>query len=177
MFEIKQFDPQAYRQQTRRSTFIIALVFLLLAMTFSTLAVRFFGVTEGDNFWLNLGGVLAGLMVTASLLRFKLWQQPWMAAAVYGWQLKRSLMRVTNVMHYVDAGVALNNPDAMKLLRFYHLGLTQMHQLDGNSSDHSQTAQDSQRHKVSMEALSLDTEQTRLDPAWLDALKPTQASK
>ena len=177
MFEIKQFDPQAYRQQTRRSTLIIALIFLLLAMMLSTLAVMLFGVVDGDNFWLNLGGVLGGLLVTASLLRYKLWQQPWMAAAVYGWQLKRSLMRVTNLMHHVDAGVALNNPDAMKLLRFYHLGLTQMHHLDGNSSDHNQTALDSQRHKASMETLALDTEQSRLDPAWLVAVKNIQASR
>lgn len=177
MFEIKQFDPQTYRQQTRRSTFIIALIFLLLAMTFSTLAVMLFGAADGNNFWLNLSGVLAGLMVTATLLRYKLSKQPWMAAAVYGWQLKRSLMRVTNVMHHVDAGVALNNPEAMKLLRFYHLGLTQMHQLDGNSSDHSLTTQDSQCHKASMEALGLDTEQCRLDPAWLVAAKNIQTSK
>lgn len=177
MFEIKQFDPDTYRQQTRRSTLTLVLIFALLTMTLSTLAVMLFGESGGDNFRLNLSGVIAGLLVTATLLRYKFWQQPWMAAAVYGWQLKRSLMRITNVMHHVTAGVTLKNPDAMKLLRFYHLGLTQMHQLDGNSSAYNETKQESDRHKACMESLALDTEQYRLDPAWLVAVKSIQASR
>jgi hypothetical protein len=61
----------------------------------------------------------------------------------------------------------------MKVLRFYHLGLTQMHELDGNSSDHGQLWREAEAHKARMQAQGLDTEQTRLDPAWLEALKPT----
>jgi hypothetical protein len=94
-----------------------------------------------------------------------------MASAAYGWQLKRSLMSVTNVMHQVTAGVAAGDPSAMKLLRFYHLGLMQMHQLDGNSSSLNQMRQDVEEHQERMRAQQLDTDQTRLDPSWLAALK------
>ncbi|MOA54816.1 hypothetical protein D3C78_1785020 [compost metagenome] len=59
----------------------------------------------------------------------------------------------------------------MKLLRFYHLGLNQMHQLDGNSSDHGQLIREMDRHEERMQALGIDIEQTRLDPAWLEAVK------
>ncbi|MNF02322.1 hypothetical protein D3C80_2014540 [compost metagenome] len=59
----------------------------------------------------------------------------------------------------------------MKLLRFYHLGLTQMHQLDGNLSDLSQMTREIDQHREAMEALGLDPEKNRLDPAWLDAVK------
>jgi hypothetical protein len=48
-----------------------------------------------------------------------------------------------------------------------------MHELDGNSSDHGQLWREVEAHKERMKALGLDTEQTRLDPAWLEALKPT----
>ncbi|MNQ65176.1 hypothetical protein D3C85_796250 [compost metagenome] len=96
-----------------------------------------------------------------------------MAPAVYSWQLKRSLMSVTNVMHHVTAAVDAGDPTAMKLLRFYHLGLNQMHQLDGNSSDHGQLRREMQEHEATMQALGLDPEQTRLDPAWLEAVKRT----
>jgi hypothetical protein len=95
-----------------------------------------------------------------------------MAPAVYSWQLKRSLMSITNVMHHVTAAVEQGDPVAMKLLRFYHLGLNQMHQLDGNSSDHSQLIREMDLHKQRMQALGIDTGQTRLDPAWLEAVKP-----
>lgn len=177
MFEIKPLIPEKYRQQTRRSTLIIVLIFLVLGMLLATLAVWLLGEPGGDNFRWNLGGILAGLLLTVALVRFEFWQQPWMAPAVYGWQLKRRLMSITNVMHHVTAGVAAQDPSAMKLLRFYHLGLTQMHQLDGNSSALSQMIAEINRHKASMAALGMDTEQNQLDPAWLDTVKKASAAR
>lgn len=176
MFEIKEFNPETYRQQTRRSTLIVLLIFAPLAMLLAGLAVMLFGEPGGDNFRWNLGGVIAGVLLTVLLVRQVFWSQPWMAAAVYGWQLKRSLMSVTNVMHHVKAGVAAGDPAAMQLLRFYHLGLTQMHQLDGNSSALSQMVREIDEHRARMEALGLDTDQQRLDPAWLEAVKQIGAS-
>jgi hypothetical protein len=46
-----------------------------------------------------------------------------------------------------------------------------MHQLDGNSSDHSQLIREMDQHQARMQALGLDPQQTRLDPAWLETLK------
>ena len=171
MFEIKPMNPEQYRQQTRRSTVYIALTFILLALLLSGLAVMVLGVQGGDNFRLNLVGVLVALVTTLLLVRYLFWSQPWMAAAVYGWQLKRSLMKVTNVMHHVTAGIMAGDVSAMKLLRFYHLGVTQMYQLDANSSGLSQMVREIDLHKARLEALGIDTEQTRLDPAWIDAVK------
>lgn len=171
MFEIKQLDPDTYRRQTRRNSLIIAAFFAVLAMLLSQIAVKLFGTPGGDNFRWNLGGVLAGVLLTAALVRYHFSRQAWMAPSVYGWQLKRSLMSVTNVMHKVTAGVADNNPAAMKLLRFYHLGLMQMHRLDANSSDLLQVQAEVAQHEQRMLALGLDPEQTRLDTDWLESLK------
>lgn len=171
MFEIKPMSPQVYRQQTRRSTFYIALTFAVLALLVSGLAVLLWGVDGGDNFRLNLAGVIVALGLTIALVRFRFWSQPWMAPAVYGWQLKRSLMKVTNVMHHVTAGVMAGDASAIKLLRFYHLGITQMHQLDANSSALNQMVREIDLHRARLEALGIDPEQTRLDPAWLEAVK------
>ncbi|PCM48731.1 hypothetical protein CP335_15575 [Pseudomonas fluorescens] len=172
MFEIQPMDPATFRQQTRRSTLIIAVLFLVLAMVLSTAAVALFGEPGGDNLRFNVGGVFVAFLLTAALLRGQFWQQPWMAPAVYSWRLKRSLMSVTNVMHQVTAAVEQNDPTAMKVLRFYHLGLTQMHELDGNSSDHAQLHREVEAHKERMQALGLEIDQKRLDPAWLQTLKP-----
>jgi len=171
MFEIKPINPEAYRQQTRRSTLYIALTFVLLALLLSGLLVMVLGVAGGDNFRLNLTGVIVALVTTILLVRYLFWSQPWMAPAVYGWQLKRSLMKVTNVMHHVTAGVMAGDVTAIKLLRFYHLGVTQMYQLDANSSALSQMAREIDLHKARLEALGIDTGQTRLDPQWIDAVK------
>jgi hypothetical protein len=146
-------------------------VFLTLAMLLSSLAVMLFGEPGGDNFRFNVGGVFAGVLITVALVRGPFWSTSWLAAAVYGWQLKRNLMRVTNVMHTVTERVQANDPTAMKVLRFYHLGLTQMHALDANSSAQAQLVGDIQAHQARMQALGIDTEQTRFDPTWLDGLK------
>ncbi|MHC8372444.1 DUF3087 family protein [Pseudomonas sp. MDT1-85] len=174
MFEIQPMNAETYRRQTRRSTVIITLMFLALAMVLSTAAVALFGEPGGDNLRFNVGGVFAALLLMAALMRGTFWTQEWMAPAVYGWQLKRSLMSITNVMHQVTAAVEKGDPSAMKLLRFYHLGLNQMHQLDGNSSDHSQLIREMDQHKARMDALGIETEQTHLNPAWLEVVKQTQ---
>jgi hypothetical protein len=171
MFELKPCDPITYRQQTRRSTLIVAVLFMALAMLLSSLAVMLFGEAGGDNFRYNVGGVFAGVLITLALVRGPFWTQPWLAPAVYGWQLKRNLMRVTNVMHKVTERVQANDPMALKVLRFYHLGLTQMHELDANSSAQAQLVGEIEAHKAKMQALGLDTEQTRFDPSWLVSFK------
>ena len=147
------------------------MLFLALAMLLSSLAVMLFGEPGGDNFRFNVGGVFAGVLITVALVRGPFWTQPWLAPAVYGWRLKRSLMSVTNVMHKVRERVQANDPVAIKLLRFYHLGLTQMHELDANSSAQAQLVGEIEAHKAKMEALGIDTDQPRLDPAWLESLK------
>ena len=171
MFEIQQRTPETYRQQTRRSTLTIAAIFVALAMLLSSSAVLLFGTPGGDNFRWNLGGVIAALMLTVALVRVLLWPQPFMAAAVYGWHLKRSLMRITNLMHHIKAGVAARDPAAMQLLRFYHLGLTQMHQLDGNTSSLSEVVAEINQHKERMEELGMNPDQPRLNPDWIDAVR------
>lgn len=171
MFEIKPLDPDTYRRQTRRNGLIVAAFFAVLAMLLSQLSVKLFGTPGGDNFRWNLGGVLAGVLATVLLVRYHFAKQPWMAMSVYGWQLKRSLMRITNVMHKVTEGVAAGDPTAMKLLRFYHLGLMQMHRLDANSSDLLQMRAEIAVHEERMQALGLDVDQSRLDPALLEAFK------
>ncbi|MHC8386967.1 DUF3087 domain-containing protein [Pseudomonas sp. MDT2-39-1] len=173
MFEIQPMNAELFRKQTRRSTVIIALIFLALAMVLSTAAVALFGEPGGDNLRFNVGGVFVAVLLMVALMRGTFWSQAWMAPAVYGWQLKRSLMSITNVMHQLTAAVEAGDPTAMKLLRFYHLGLSQMHELDGNSSDHGQLSREMEQHKERMETLGLDTEQTQLNPAWLEAVKQT----
>jgi hypothetical protein len=79
-------------------------------------------------------------------------------------------MQVTNRMHRVQAGVAAGDAAAMKVLRFYHLGVTQMHQLDGNSSELSQMVREIDSHCEAMQQRGLDTEQRCFDPRWLESL-------
>ena len=46
-----------------------------------------------------------------------------------------------------------------------------MHELDANSSAQVQLVAEVEAHKAKMQALGIDPEQTRFDPAWLQAFK------
>lgn len=170
-FKLASIIPADYRQKTRKATWIIIVVFVALAMLLSSLLVMLFGEPGGDNFRLNIAGVATGVLITATLVRQVFSKQLWMAANLYGWRLKRSLMSVTNVMHHITAGVAKQNIAAMKLLRFYHLGLMQMHNLDANTSEISQMVGEVDKHKQRMQELGVDCDQQVLDPAWLQEVK------
>lgn len=170
MFQIQPMDAAYYRRQTRRSTLIVCIILAALCSLMAAAAIALFGGAEGSNFRWNLGGVIAGLLLTIAVVRVYLWQQPWMAPAVYGYRLKRQLMRVTNLLHQVEAGVADNDPLAMRVLRFYHLGLIQMHTLEGNSTALSDLVSQIDRHSERMQEQGLNLEQNSLDPAWLTAI-------
>lgn len=177
VFEIQPINPENYRQQTRRSTLMVIATFAVLAMGLASLGVALLGEAGGDNLRLNIAGVVAGLLITIGLVRCLYWKQAWMSCAVYGWRLKRSLMSITNVMHHVTAGVQAGDPDAMKLLRFYHLGLTQMHMLDGNSASLGEVSGDIERHLELMQAQRLETDQNQLHDDWLGAVKRFPAAR
>ncbi len=66
MFEIQPMNAQTYRQQTRRSTLIIALIFLALAMVLSTAAVALFGTP---------GATTCASTLVACLLRCWQWRR------------------------------------------------------------------------------------------------------
>lgn len=116
MFTITPTNPETYRQQTRRIAMVLVALFLVLVVLLSTLAVQLLGEPGGDNFRWNLADLLVAVALTVALVRLKLWSLPWMAPAVYGWQLKRNLMRITNRMHQVQAAVAAGDARAMQLL-------------------------------------------------------------
>lgn len=168
MFELQPMNAEQYRQQTRRSTLIVCAILAALCTLLASAAIALFGEPGGNNFRWNLGGVIAGLVLTIAVVRTYLWSQPWMAPAVYGFRLKRNLMKVTNIMHQVEAGVAANDPVAMRVLRFYHLGLLQMHTLEGNTTGISDMARQVDQHSERMLEQGLEPEQNRLDPAWLE---------
>ncbi|WP_218563909.1 DUF3087 family protein [Marinospirillum perlucidum] len=170
-FCLQEIDPLHYRRQTRKSSWVIIAVFAALGMLLSQLLVILLGSEGGNNFRWNLLGVILAVGCTYLLVRYYLSQQPLMKEAVYGWHLKRNLMRITNVMHRLKPLAEAGDAEALKLLRFYHLAVEQMHRLDGDESNSLEIKAEKKHFEERMQELGLDSEQTCLDPAWLAAVK------
>lgn len=170
-FRLRETDPELFRAATRKASLRIIVVFAVSAMLLSAGLVSVFGEAGGNNFKWNLGGVILGLLLTCALIGGLFCKQEWMSASVYSWRLKRSLMSITNQMHQLKAAVELQDPQAMQLLRFYHLALYHMHELDGNSSAASDLVHEMDAHAAAMSALQLELDQPELNPAWLPHIK------
>jgi len=176
-FQLEDLDPAEYRRKTRKSSVIIILIFAVLGMGFSTFLVAWLGTPGGNNFRWNLLGVLLGLGLTLLLVKYYLSQQPFMREAVYGWHLKRHLMRITNIMHRLKPLAANRHPRALQVLRFYHLAVEQMHRLDGNEANPLEIKAEKKATEEALEALAMDLNQNQLDTDWLKELNDKTASE
>lgn len=172
-FRLQHYDPETFRAATRNASIRIILLFAVTAMLLSAGLVAWLGEPGGNNFKWNLTGVVLGLLLTSALVTGLFRKQPWMSASVYGWRLKRNLMSITNRMHQLKAAVEQQDEKAMYLLRFYHLALYHMHQLDGNSSAASDLVREMDEHVTAMTALHLEPDQPELKPEWLAHIQPS----
>ena len=176
VFQLQTIDPERYRRETRRSSLIVLLSFAVLAMNCATLTVHLFDDPQQGSVVWNLLGVLLGLLITALLVRTVYWSLPWMASARYGWRLKRCLMRIGNAMHRLERAEAAGDPEALRILRFYHLGVDQMQTLEGGGRLDDDTDPLRKRVLASLHARGLVPEQTRFEAHWDAHLKRLPAA-
>ena len=132
MFKLEEIDPVFYRKQTRKSTLIIMALFLVIGFITANLAVKWLGDYSNNHIVLNFLGALVGLFITFAIVKLFFVDKPWMLEAMYAWRLKRRLMYIGNVKRQLEEAIENNDPNAMKVMRFYHLGLEQMHKLEDN---------------------------------------------
>jgi hypothetical protein len=169
MFQIQDIDPKVYRTNTRNATIRIMALFILVG--FST-SYGFYSLFDNPNnpLTLQIIGALIGLAlvfwITAKFFKDK----PWMAEAMYGWKLKRSLMHITNAMRQLQEKVEAGDVEAMKIMRFYHLGVTQMYTLEQNTSGLIDLKAEKEQLAGKMQELGVDTEQTTFELAKLKAV-------
>lgn len=177
MFQIKEIDPKEYRTKTRNATLRVMALFIVVGFITSYFFPRLFGENPHNLLTLQIIGALIGLALVFWITAKFFKHQPWMQEAMYGWQLKRSLMHITNAMRALQEKVEAGNAEAMKIMRFYHLGITQMYTLEQNTSGLIDLKVEKQQLEAKMREQGLDTEQTQFDLAKLKTLIGDDAQK
>ena len=79
-------------------------------------------------------------------------------------------MHITNAMRPLQEKVEAGDTEAMKVLRFYHLGITQMYTFEQNTSGLIDLKSEKEQLEATMHELGLDTEQTQFELAKLKAV-------
>ncbi len=164
MFQLKEIDPAFYRKQTRNATLKVMAMFIVIGMITATTTVEYLSPYNSNMIFLNLFGAGIGLVITALIVNVFFKNKPWMAEAIYGWRLKRNLLHITNVIENIKAKAEENDEEALKILRFYHLGLTQMHKLDDNSHELINLKAEKEQLVQKLINLGIDIEQNQFDP-------------
>jgi hypothetical protein len=173
MFQIQEMDPKVYRTNTRNATLRIMGLFIVVGFASS---YGFYSLFDDpvNPLTLQIIGAMLGLIVVFWITAKYFKDKPWMAEAMYGWKLKRSLMHLTNAMRPLQEKVDANDVEAMKLMRFYHLGITQMYTLEQNTSGLIDLKVERDALEARMQAMGLDIDQTRFDLAKLKTLIATE---
>lgn len=170
MFTIQEINPEIYRRHTRNATLRIMGLFIVVGFVTSYSFPFLFGENPHNLLTLQIMGALLGLglvfFITAKFFK----NQPWMKEAMYGWQLKRSLMHITNAMRPLQEKVEQGDVEAMKMMRFYHLGITQMYTFEQNTSGLIDLKVEKESLGKMMQQQGLDTEQTSFELAKLKML-------
>jgi len=171
VFQIQDIDPKFYRRQTRNATLIVMAIFIVIGLVFANLFPMWLGDYFESTLMLNFVGAFVGLLITAFITKWFFADKPWMHEAMYGWRLKRSLMHVTNRQRHILEAIEQGDQQAMKILRFYHLGLEQMHRLEDNSTSLIDVLAEKRELETKMMALAMDLNQTEFDEAWIEDYK------
>lgn len=167
MFTIENLDPKVYRSKSRNATLIMLGIFIVIGFVFASLSVHYLSPYNSNKLVLNFLGAFVGLMLTAFIVKKFMADKPIMQEAMYGFRLKRNLMYVTNRLRHIQEAVQKGDTKAMKILRFYHLGLTQMHKFEQNSSALLDLEVEKRALENTMRELGLELNQTEFDPEWV----------
>jgi len=171
MFELQEIDPEVYRQKTRKATYIVMAIFIVIGFFLAYQFEQWFGAYSSNHLVLNFLGAFVGLLITAAIMKAYFVNKPWMAEVVYGWQLKRNLMKITNIMRPLEEAVAQGDETAMKILRFYHLGIIQMYRLDDNHHGLIDIMPEKEAFESKLVEKGIDLNQTVFDPIGVDRFK------
>lgn len=171
MFKIEEIDPVFYRKQTRKATLIVMAIFIVIGFGTATLAVDLFGEYSSNHLVLNFIGAFVGLLITGTIVKLFFADKQWMNEAIYAWRLKRNLMYISNVLNNVKEAVENGDEQAMKILRFYHLGLEQMHRLEDNNQALIDVVAEKKELENKMTEKNLELNQVEFDFTWSEEYK------
>ena len=172
--QIQEIDKQHYLKLSRKVSIVLIICFAVTAMASGQLLVHTFGNPQGGNFYLNLAGVIIGVLVTSLVLSFYK-NDPRMTDLLYVFRLKRMLARITNRMHKLKKAVKEGDEDAQRILRFYYEGLMQVYHLESNEYGHSELVKERDLFYEGLSDALKDETLIDLQPEFIEAIAKRHA--
>lgn len=153
--KLESIDKQTYRKHLNIIIFISIISFAGLSLGISQAAIYFFTDREGTHFWLNVMGVVFGMIIVGSLLN-KYKEHPFLAEAYYVWRLKQQINFIYRKQKKIEAAIEDDNVDAMLIMTFYYKACEQLYNLDDNTITISALNKKSNELKEKLEGLRIE---------------------
>jgi hypothetical protein len=128
-------DINKSRYRKHLNIVIVALIISLmsLALLFGQGFIALLSSPEGDNFVLNLAGVIMAAVLCIAVV-WSVRSHHFMSEVVYVWQLKQVLNRIYRKHRKIEqAAFEQDNKEAMIILNFYYQASMQLYKLDDNT--------------------------------------------
>lgn len=171
--QIQEIDKQNYLKLSRKVSLVLIVCFAVTAMASGQFLVLTWGNPEGGNFYLNLAGVIVGILITSLVFSFYK-NDPRLTDLLYVFRLKRMLARITNRMHLLKKAVKADE-DAQRILRFYYEGLMQVYYLESNEYGHSELVKERDLFYEGLSDAMKEEALIDLQPEFIEAVAKRQA--
>tara|TARA_B110000211_G_C13886172_1_gene467402 strand:- start:232 stop:747 length:516 start_codon:yes stop_codon:yes gene_type:complete len=131
--QLREIDKATYRKRMNIVLAGTVIILLVTSLTVSNTLIAAFGSDiDGDNFWWNITGVLAGLSVIG--LVYKIFgKSPFMAEVNYVRSLKAEMNRIYRSSKKINAALEQNDKTAIIISYFNLQASKQVYQLDNNT--------------------------------------------
>ncbi len=129
---LKPIDKIRYGKHLKITFFAICAYFLATGVGISTLLIYLVSSTEGDNFWLNVAGVVIAACGFALLYqRFN--QHPYFSDIMYVRRLKAQLNSIYRKQRAIKEAAQQGDATAMSILNFNYTTAHFVYSLDDNT--------------------------------------------
>lgn len=154
--QLQNIDKALYRKRMNAIMVSTVAILLLTSLSVSNALIAFFGSEiEGENFWLNVLGVIAGVGVVAILYKFIV-TKPFMTEINYVRGLKREMNRIYRSSKKVMAALESNDKNAIIISYFNLQASKQVYELDNNTLTMDELNEKIRALDVQIESLGLD---------------------
>lgn len=133
--QLQHIDKIRYRKHLNMASVVATAVLIAFALFYGQVLIHFFAAADGNNFKLNLAGVVLGvfsLLIVFNLVR----KHPYLAEVMYVWDLKQANNQIYRKLHHIKTALANSdntNIDAITILHYYYAASKQQYNLDNNT--------------------------------------------
>lgn len=137
-------DKAQYGKRLKNTFFAICLYMLIIALGVSTTLIALIGSGDGDNFWLNVAGVVIAALGLAIIYKY-VKGHSYLKDIIYVRGLKAQMNRIYRRQRQLKAAAEQGDVKAMSILDFSYAASEFVYKLDDNTLTLEELAQAQQQ--------------------------------